>query len=101
MTVDSAAGFSTAKGSRLATGGRIAAGGAGGPLAGLRRPPRIPLAIGALVASAAALGAMFLLMMLMMLVGVHGLGDMSGSSEETDGPSALAEAEIPPAYLSD
>jgi hypothetical protein len=101
MTVDSAAGFSTAKGSRLATGVRIAAGAAGAPLPGLRRPPRIPLAIGALLASAAALGAMFLLMTLMMLVGVHDLGGTEGTSEATDDPSALAKAEIPPAYLSD
>jgi len=107
MTVDSAAGFSTAKGSRFATGIRIAAGAAGVPLPGLRRPPRIPPAIGALVAGAVALGAVFLLMMLMTLVGAGGLGGLSGlggtpeAVEETDGPSALAKAEIPPEYLSD
>jgi hypothetical protein len=77
------------------------------PLPGLHRPPRIPLAIGALVAGAAALGALFLLLMLMTLVGaggfgsLGGLGGTSGSGEATDAPSALAKAEIPPEYLSD
>ncbi|HEY5343528.1 MAG TPA: lytic transglycosylase domain-containing protein [Solirubrobacteraceae bacterium] len=107
MTVDSAARFSAAKGSRLATGVRIAAGAAGVPLPGLRRPPRIPLAIGGLIAAAAALAAMFLLLMLMTLVGaggfgsLGGLGGRSGTGEATDTPSALARKEIPPEYLSD
>jgi len=72
------------------------------PLPGLHRPPRLPLAIGALVAGVAALGAMFLLLMLMTLVGAGGLGSLAGTTrtvEETDGPSALAKAEIPPEYL--
>jgi hypothetical protein len=90
-----------AKRSKIVAGTRIAAGAAGVPLPA---SPRIPLAIGALVAGAAALGALFLMMTLMMLVGVHGLGALAGttgSGEETDGPSALAKAEIPPEYLSD
>ena len=72
-----------------------------------RRPPRIPLAIGALVAGAAALGAMFLLLMLMTLLGAGGVGSLGGSGgtpatvEATDAPSALAKKEIPPEYLSD
>ena len=114
MTMGSAAGLTTAaatrttagsgseRGSRIATGVRIAAGAAGVPLPGLHRPPRLPLAIGALVAGVAALGAMFLLLMLMTLVGAGGLGSLAGTTrtvEETDGPSALAKAEIPPEYL--
>jgi hypothetical protein len=94
----------SARGIRIATGVRIAAGAAGVPLPGLRRAPRIPLAIGALVAGTAALGVMFLLMMLMTLVGAGGLGTPAGTSgtgAETDGPSALAKKEIPPEYLSD
>jgi hypothetical protein len=118
MTADSAAGLRTtagsstavesrtaqgskrAKGSRIVTGARIAAGAAGVPLPGL---PRLPLAIGALVAGAVALGVLFLMMMLMTIGGVGGLGGVSegGGAEETDGVSALAKAEIPPAYLSD
>ncbi len=88
-------------GSKIAAGVRIAAGAAGVPLPA---SPRIPLAIGALLAGAAALGAMFLLLMLTTLVGAGGLGGLAGTTEtveETDGPSALAQAEIPPAYLSD
>ena len=75
---------------------RIAAVAAGAPL------PRLPLAIGALAAGAAALAALFLGMTLMMLVGVGGLGGLTGttgSADETDGPAALAKAEIPPEYL--
>ncbi len=97
----SALGSKRAQGSRIAAGVRIAAGAAGVPLP---RSPRIPLAIGALVAGTAALGVLFLMMTLMMLVGVHGLGGLAGttgSGEETDGPSALATAEIPAEYLSD
>jgi Transglycosylase SLT domain len=94
-----------AKRSGIAMGVRIAAGAAGVPLPGLRRPPRVPLAIGALVAGIAALGAMFLLMMLMTLVGAGGLGSLTAGTpetvEETDGPSALAKKEIPKEYLSD
>jgi hypothetical protein len=109
MTVDSTAGFRTGKESRLAaTGVRIAAGATGLPLPGLRRPSRVPLAIGALVAAAAALGAMFLLLMLMTLIGAGGfggLGSLTGGTPETgeatDAPSALAKKEIPPEYLSD
>jgi Transglycosylase SLT domain len=104
MTAGSAVGSRTAKGSRIATGVRVAAGAAGVPLPGLHRPPRIPLAIGALVAGAAALGAMFLLLMLMTLLGAGGLGSLAGTSgtvEETDGSSALAKAEIPAEYLRD
>jgi Transglycosylase SLT domain len=92
-------------GSKIAAGARVAAAAAGVPLpVPLPVSPRIPLAIGALVAGAAALGAMFLLLMLMTLVGAGGLGGLAGttgSGEETDGPSTLAKAEIPPAYLSD
>ena len=98
-----AAGPRTAKRSRIATGIRIAAGAAGVPLPGLSRSPRLPLAIGALVAGAAALGVLFL-MMLMTIGGVGGLGGLAGttgSGEETDGVSALARAEIPPEYLRD
>jgi hypothetical protein len=70
------------------------------------RLPRPPLAIGALLAGAAALGVLFLGMTLMMLVGFHGLGGpgpggTSASGEATDSPSALARKEIPPEYLSD
>jgi Transglycosylase SLT domain len=86
-------------GSRVTAGVRIAAGAAGVPLPG---SSRIPLAIGALVAGAAALGAMFLLLMLMTLMGAGGLGDLAGTTETvevTDAPSALAQAEIPPEYL--
>jgi hypothetical protein len=86
-------------GSRVAAGVRIAAGAAGVPLPG---SSRIPLAIGALVAGAAALGAMFLLLMLMTLVGAGGLGGFAGTTETVeavDNPSALALAEIPPEYL--
>jgi hypothetical protein len=122
MTLGSAAGSRTAAGSSMTAGSRtaqgpkrskrsgivagarIAAGAAGVPLPGLSRLPRLPLAIGALIAGAAALGAMFLLMMLMTMVGAGGVGALAGttgSGEETDGPSALAKAEIPPAYLSD
>jgi hypothetical protein len=108
MTLESAAGFGTANGSRLATGVRIAARAAGVPLPRLRRPsrvPRLPLAIGALVAGAAAMTVLFLGMTLMMLIGVYGFGSpVAGSpetSEPTDAPSALAKAEIPPEYLSD
>jgi hypothetical protein len=104
MTVDSAAGFSAAKGSRIATGVRIAAG-AGVPLPGLARLPRLPLAIGTLVAGVAVLGALFLGMALMMLVGVHGSGSPAAGAPErgaaTDVPSALAKREIPSEYLSD
>jgi Transglycosylase SLT domain len=105
MTAGSVAGFRTTKGSRLASGVRIVAGAAGVPLPGLRRPPHIPLAIGALVAGIAVLGALFLGITLMMLVGPHGLGWGAGGTlngaEATDAPSALAKAEIPPEYLSD
>jgi Transglycosylase SLT domain len=93
-----ARGSKRARGSRIAAGVRIAAG-AGVPLP---RSPRIPLAIGAFVAGAAALGAMFLLLMLTTLVGAGGLGGLADTTEtveETDGPSALAKAEIPPEYL--
>jgi hypothetical protein len=96
-----AQGSKRARGSKIAAGVRIAAGAAGVPLPA---SPRIPLAIGALLAGAAALGAMFLLLMLTTLVGAGGLGGLAGTTEtveETDGPSALAQAEIPPAYLSD
>ncbi len=89
---------------RIAAGVRIAAGTAGVPLPGLRRPPRMPLAIGALVAGIAALGAMFLLLVLMTLIGAGGfnaLGGTADTTEVTDAPSALAKKEIPPAYLSD
>jgi Transglycosylase SLT domain len=90
---------------RIATGVRIAAGAAGVPLPGLSRLPRLPLAIGALVAGAAALGALFLGMTLMMLIGVHGFGSPAAGTPETgeatDAPSALAKREIPPEYLSD
>jgi len=92
-----------AKRSVIAMGVGIAAEAAGVPLPGLARLPRLPLAIGALVAGAAALGALFLGMTLMMLVGVHGLGSVAGTAEtleETDAPSALAK-EIPAAYLRD
>ena len=68
------------------------------------RLPRPPLAIGALLAGAAALGVLFLAMTLMMLVGVHGTGGLVGGTadgEAADAPSALAKAEIPPEYLSD
>lgn len=107
MTVGSAAGFRTAKGSRFATGVRVAAGATGLPLPGLRRPSRVPLTIGALLVSAVALGAMLLLMMLMTLVGAGGFGGLGGpggassDAEPTDAPSALAKAEISPEYLSD
>jgi Transglycosylase SLT domain len=78
---------------------------AGVPLPGLARLPRLPLAIGALVAGVIALALLFLGMTLMMLVGFHGLGGPATSTtetvEETDGPSALAKREIPPEYLSD
>ena len=89
---------------RIAAGVRIAAGAAGVPLPGLRRVPRVPLAIGALLAGAAALGAMFLLLMLMTLVGAGGVGALGGTargSEATAGVSALAKKEIPPEYLTD
>jgi hypothetical protein len=88
-------------GSKIAAGVRIAAGAAGVPLPA---SPRIPLAIGALLAGAAALGAMFLLLMLTTLVGAGGLGGLASTTETveaTDNPSALALAEIPPTYLSD
>jgi hypothetical protein len=78
---------------------RIAARAAGVPVP---VSPRLPLAIGALVAGAAALGAMFLLLMLMTLVGAGGLGGFAGTTETVeaaDNPSALALAEIPPEYL--
>jgi hypothetical protein len=84
-----------------AMGLRIAARAAGVPLP---VSPRLPLAIGWLVAGAAALGALFLMMMLMTFVGARGLGTLTGTPEireETDGPSALAKKEIPPAYLRD
>jgi hypothetical protein len=80
---------------------RIAARAAGVPVP---VSPRLPLAIGALIAGAAALGVLFLLMMLMTLIGARGLGGLTGttgSGEETDGPSALAKAEIPAEYLHD
>jgi hypothetical protein len=89
---------------RIAAGVRIAAGAAGLPLPGLRRPPRMPPAIGALVAGIAALGAMFLLLMLMTLIGAGGFSAPGGTqetTEATDTPSALAKKEIPPEYLSD
>jgi len=121
MTMGSAAGLRTAGGSKaaesktaqgskramrsgVAMGVKIAARAAGVPLP---VSPRIPLAIGALVAGAAALGAMFLLLMLMTLIGAGGfgsLGSLGGTPEtveETDAPSALAKKEIPPEYLSD
>jgi hypothetical protein len=91
-----------AKRAGIAMGVEIAAQAAGVPLPGLARLPRLPLAIGALVAGAAALGVLFLGMTLMMLIGVHGLGLPAGTAEttkETDGPSALAKKEIPPTYL--
>ena len=104
MTMQSAAGFRTAKGSRLATGVRIAAGVAGVPLPRVPGSRRVPLAIGALVAAAAAMTVLFLGMTLMMLVGVHGLGGPAAGTPETveptDAPSALARREIPPEYLS-
>jgi hypothetical protein len=103
-----AAGSGKAKGAKIAAGVRIAAAAAGVPLPGLRLPPRVPLAIGALVAAAAALGAMFLLLMLMTLIGAGGFGSLGSSAagtpetvEATDTPSALAKKEIPPEYLSD
>jgi Transglycosylase SLT domain len=80
---------------------------AGSATAGARLPrlPRLPLAIGALVAGAAALGVLFLGVTLMMLVGFHGLGGLAAGTpetvEETDGPSALARKEIPAEYLRD
>jgi hypothetical protein len=83
---------------------RIAARAAGVPVP---VSPRIPLAIGALVAGAAALGAMFLLLMLMTLIGTGGVGSLGSlggtpeTVEATDPPSALARAEIPAEYLSD
>jgi hypothetical protein len=86
-------------------GVRIAAEAAGVPLPGLARLPRLPLAIGALVAGVAVLGVLFLGITLMMLVGVHGLGGLAvgapETTEVTDTPSALAKKEIPPEYLSD
>jgi hypothetical protein len=88
----------------IAIGVEIAAEAAGVPLPGLARLPRLPLAIGALVAGAAALGVLLLGVTLMMLVGVHGLGTLTGmpeTLEETDAPSALAKKEIPPEYLRD
>jgi len=88
-----------AKRSRVAMAARIAARAAGVPVP---VSPRLPLAIGALVAGAAALGAMFLLLMLMTLVGAGGLGGFAGTTETVeaaDNPSALALAEIPPEYL--
>ena len=68
--------------SRIAMGVRIAAGPPGSRLPGLLRrlAPRLPLAIGALLAGAAALGALFLGMMLMMFVGVHGLGGLASGT---------------------
>jgi hypothetical protein len=96
--------MSRAKQSGVAMGVGIAAEAAGVPLPGLSRLPRLPLAIGALVAGAIALSMLFLGMTLMMLVGVHGFGGPGGTSsgpEATDAPSALAKAEIPPEYLSD
>jgi hypothetical protein len=124
MTAGSAAGSRTAGGSQaaesktaqgskrairtgLAIGAKIAARAAGVPVP---VSPRIPLAIGALLAGAAALGAIFLLLMLMTLIGAGGFGGLGGlgdlvgtpgTSEVTDSPSALAKAEIPPEYLSD
>jgi hypothetical protein len=121
MTMGSAAGLRTAGGSKaaesntaqgskramrsgVAIGVKIAARAAGVPLP---VSPRIPLAIGALLAGAAALGAMFLLLMLMPLTGAGGfgsLGSLGGTPETveaTDAPSALARNEIPPEYLSD
>jgi hypothetical protein len=68
----------------------------------LRRPFRLPLAIGVLVA---AVGAMFLLLLMLMTLlsagGFGGLGETTGGVEATDSPSALARKEIPPEYLSD
>ena len=90
--------------SGVAMGVKIAARAAGVPLP---VSPRIPLAIGALLAGVAALGAIFLLLMLMTLLGAGGFGSLgslggkSGSGEATDAPSALAKKEIPPEYLSD
>lgn len=78
---------------------------AGSATAGVRLPrlPRLPLAIGALVAGAATLGMLFLGMTLMMLVGVGGVGALdraaAGGGEEPVGASALAKKEIPPTYL--
>jgi hypothetical protein len=98
----------TAQGSKRAMrsgvviGAKIAARAAGVPLP---VSPRLPLAIGALLAGAAALGVLFLGMTLMMLVGFHGLGGPAAGTTETveatDGPSVLAKREIPPEYLSD
>ncbi len=102
MTVDTATGSGRTRGSEIMTGIRIAAVAAEAPLPGLSRLPRLPLAIGALAAVAAALAALFLGITLMMLVGVGGFGSLTGtavSADETDGPSALAKAEIPPEYL--
>jgi len=121
MTMGSAAGLRTAGGSKaaesktaqgskramrsgVAMGAKIAARAAGVPVP---VAPRIPLAIGALVAGAAALGAMFLLLMLMAPIGAGGFGSLGGlggtpeTVEATDAPSALAKNEIPPEYLSD
>jgi hypothetical protein len=93
-----------AKRAGIAMGVEIAAEAAGVPLPGLARLPRLPLAIGALVAGAAALGMLILGVTLMMLVGFHGLGTLTGTLEtveETDAPSALAKKEIPAEYLRD
>jgi hypothetical protein len=76
---------------------------AGAPLPALRGLPRLPLAIGALLAGVTALGLLFLGITLMMLVGFRGLGSNVGMPETTaatDTPSALAKREISPAYLS-
>jgi Transglycosylase SLT domain len=94
------------KRSAIAMGVGIAAEAAGVPLPGLARLPRLrlPLAIGALLAGAAALGVLFLGMTLMMLLGAGGVGALGGTArgdEETAGVSALAKKEIPPEYLSD
>jgi Transglycosylase SLT domain len=113
MGLRAAAGSSTAIGSKTAQGSKrskrskvamvakIAARAAGVPVP---VSPRLPLAIGGLVAGAVALGALFLLIMLMTLVGAGGLGGLAGTPEtleETDEPSALAKREIPPEYLRD
>ena len=74
-----------------------------GTAAGVPLPvsPRLPLAIGALLAGAAALGAMFLVLMLMMLIGAGGVGSLGGiggtpeTVEATDAPSALATGRNP------
>jgi hypothetical protein len=96
-----AQGSKRSKRSSVAMVARIAARAAGMPVP---VSPRLPLAIGGLVAGAAALGVLFLMMLLMTFLGVGGLGTFTGTPETieaTDAPSALAKKEIPPEYLSD